>query len=300
MPADIDICICTFRRPQLASTLKSIKDLRDVEGLSLQAIVADNDETPSARALIESLTDQLPFPVRYIHAPARNISLARNACLATSDAPLLVFIDDDECATPGWLAALLARHRDSGAGVVLGPVRSHYPDNAPAWLKDGDFHSIQPVWVGGRIVTGYTSNVLMATGDAALAGRTFDLSLGRSGGEDTSFFAAYHAAGGRIDFAPDAVVTEEVAPQRLALGWLMRRAFRSGQTHGQLLRARAGGRLRVMADVSLASAKASFCGAMALLSVASRRRAAAWLIRGSLHAGAVARMLGMTELTQYG
>ena len=300
MPADIDICICTFRRPQLAATLKSIKDLRGVDGVSLQAIIADNDETPSAWALVESLTDQLPFPVRYVHAPARNISLARNACLAASDAPLLAFIDDDECAAPDWLAALLARHRDGGAGVVLGPVRSHYPENAPAWLREGDFHSIQPVWVRGRIITGYTSNVLMARRDAALAGLAFDLGLGRSGGEDTSFFAAYHAAGGRIDFAPDAAVTEDVAPQRLALGWLMRRAFRSGQTHGQLLSARAGSRLRVIINVGVASAKASFCGAMAVLSVASRRRAAAWLIRGSLHAGAVARMLGMVELTQYG
>jgi succinoglycan biosynthesis protein ExoM len=239
----------------------------------LGVIVADNDEVPSARPPVDDLMVRLPFPVRYVHAPSRNISIARNACLQASDAPLLAFIDDDECATPDWLSALLSRHREGGAGVVLGPVRSRYPDGAAAWLRDGDFHSITPVWVRGTIVTGYTSN---------------------------AFFAAYHAAGGRIDFAPQAVVTEEVAPQRLALGWLMRRAFRSGQTHGQLLRARVGGPARILFHVILASAKAFFCGVMALLSMVSRRWTASWLIRGSLHAGVVARMLGVAELVQYG
>jgi hypothetical protein len=35
----------------------------------------------------------------YVHAPARNISIARNACLDAADAPLIAFIDDDETAT---------------------------------------------------------------------------------------------------------------------------------------------------------------------------------------------------------
>jgi len=300
MSVDLDICICTFRRPQLASTLRSLTGLTGVDGLSLRAVVADNDETPSARDLVESLSSSVPFPIIYVHAPARNISIARNACLNASDAPLAAFIDDDECATPGWLAALIARHHETGAGVILGPVRSRYPESASAWLREGDFHSIVPVQVQGAIVTGYTSNVLLSRQDPALAGLSFDVRLGRSGGEDTAFFTAYHAAGGRIDYAPQAVVTEDVAPQRLSLRWLVKRAFRSGQTHGMLLRAGGLGIASIAGKLAPALAKAAFCGLMAALSLLSRRRAAFWLIRGSLHAGVVARLLGVMELTQYG
>jgi len=296
----LDVCVCTFRRPQLADTLASLAVQRLPDGAEVTVVIADNDETPSARPLVEEIGRTHPFPLRYVHAPARNISVARNACLAESDAPLAAFIDDDECAAPGWLAALIARRAETGAGVVLGPVRATYPEESPSWQREGDFHSIRPVWVKGEIITGYTSNVLLTRADPALRGLAFDLALGRSGGEDTAFFTAFHRGGGRIAFAPDAVVSEIVASGRLSLSWLLKRAFRSGQTHGMLLASEPGGALRGAIRMATVLAKAGFCGLMALLSLFSRRRAAFWLLRGSLHAGVMMRLLGVRELVQYG
>src|SRR5690606_11463773 len=77
----VDVCVCTFRRPALSETLRSLAALQHPEGYRVGIIVADNDEVPSARDLVLRLARELDLPVRYIHCPARNISIARNACL---------------------------------------------------------------------------------------------------------------------------------------------------------------------------------------------------------------------------
>jgi GT2 family glycosyltransferase len=45
---------------------------------------------------------------RVAHEQSRGPNAARNSGVAATDAPLLVFVDDDVEARPGWLAALLA------------------------------------------------------------------------------------------------------------------------------------------------------------------------------------------------
>ena len=72
MMASIDICICTFRRSFLAQTLGSIAQL-DHDGHAIRIIIADNDHVSSARSLVESLREEVPFPITYLHAPAANI-----------------------------------------------------------------------------------------------------------------------------------------------------------------------------------------------------------------------------------
>ena len=43
----IDICMCTFRRPHIAETLRSLSTLELKPEWELRVIVADNDETPT-------------------------------------------------------------------------------------------------------------------------------------------------------------------------------------------------------------------------------------------------------------
>lgn len=157
----IDIGICTFRRPELAATLRSLAAVAVPPSATLRVIVADNDTTSSAKALVESLRPDLPFEITYVHCPASNISIARNACLDNATGEFLAFIDDDETASSGWLVRLLEEAQATGADAVLGPVRAHYAPSAPAWMRHGDFHSTFPVWVKSEIRTGYTCNALL-------------------------------------------------------------------------------------------------------------------------------------------
>src|SRR4051794_18458322 len=97
---DVTICICTFRRPYLAQTLRSVLSQVPVAGSRFRIVVADNDETPSAKAMVDAVLGAGPLSYAYVHAPARNISIARNAALAAVGTRWAAFLDDDELAAP--------------------------------------------------------------------------------------------------------------------------------------------------------------------------------------------------------
>lgn len=295
----IDICVCTYRRRELDSTLLSIGALRLPASATVRIIVADNDIVPSARERVHALAAEIPFPVAYVHCPASNISIARNACVEHSTGDYLAFIDDDETASEQWLTELLQVAESTGADAVLGPVQAVYSDDAPGWMKRGDFHSTVPVWVKGEIRTGYTCNVLLRRASPHIAQRRFNLALGRTGGEDTEYFTQLHHAGGSIAFAPRAMVYERVPHNRTQFSWLTKRRFRFGQTHGRLIGETRGG-LAVVRQVGLASAKAAYCfAAAAALAIAPVRRNR-FVLRGIMHSGVVSGLLGIREIRQYG
>lgn len=294
----IDVCICTFRRPGLAATLRSVAAQRLPRGVSMRVIVSDNDDIPSARAIVQDCARSTRMPVQYVHSPARNISIARNACLDAVSGDYFAFIDDDETAEPDWLARLLAVAKESSADVVLGPVRARYAPDAPEWVRAGNFHETTPVWVKGEIRTGYSCNVMVRAGAPSVVGRRFDLARGRSGGEDTDYFSGVFEAGGIIRFAAQAWVEEVVPQSRASFAWLARRRFRSGQTHGGLLRRKGGLRTARELPVALAKCVYSLASvAMPPLGEVGARRA---LLRAALHAGTLTGLLGWREPQIYG
>lgn len=301
----IEVLICTFRRPHLLATLGSLAAQALPPGLSIGVIVADSDDAPSARGAVEALATRFPHPLRYVHAPARNVSIARNACLAAATAPWVAFLDDDEVAPPSWVGALWRAAQATRADAVFGPVLAQYPPGAPAWMVRLDAHSTRPVRRAGVMETGYAGNALMRRGDAPWAALGFDAAKGQTGGEDTAFFFAAHRLGARFAEAPDAAVREMVTPERLSFRWLARRRFRMGQTYAGASRAgdgrlggRMGGRLALLLA---AAAKGAACGlaAMALLPWGGER-CRSWALRGLLHAGVVAGCLAIPEPRLYG
>jgi succinoglycan biosynthesis protein ExoM len=89
-----------------------------------------------------------------------------------------------------------------------------------------------------------------------------------------------------------------VTPSRATFGWLARRRFRMGQTHGKLI-ADEVGVIRRAWELALASAKFVYsfgAAALAAVSPVSRNRSA---LRGIMHAGVVSGLLGGRELQQY-
>jgi succinoglycan biosynthesis protein ExoM len=295
----VDIGICTYRRPAIAATLLSLFEINVPDDVQVRLIVADNDVEPSAKATVERLRDSSPFEITYVHCPKSNISIARNACLSECKAQYLAFIDDDETAPRNWLTELLARARATGAEAVLGPVTAVYRDGAPEWMRKGNFHSTMPVWVNGDIITGYTCNTLLKMDAPAVKGRRFALSLGQSGGEDTHFFSHMHAAGGKIAFAENAMLSEPVPENRASFMWLAKRRFRSGQTHGRVLADKKPGVRRVVQVIKAAS-KVIYCGTMALITGFDVVRRNRYLLRGALHMGSASGAFGLREIRQYG
>ncbi|MEA2736874.1 MAG: succinoglycan biosynthesis protein ExoM [Acetobacteraceae bacterium] len=294
----IDICVCTYRRVSIVDTIHSIAAQRISQNFRIRIVIADNDDTPSAKDIVRNECTGLSLNYCYVHAPARNISVARNAALDAATAPLIAFIDDDEIATPTWLAGLLECHATTGATIVFGPVQAVYGDG-PAWLRQADLHSIRPAFRrGGAIDTGYTCNVLLdrAAMTEQMRGCRFDPALGRSGGEDTFFFHQLYSLGARCAFTEAALVHENVPPHRGRLRWLLQRSFRSGQTHARVLQLTTNRKSRL---VLIATAKFSYCLVAAAVHATSPARWRRMAVRAALHAGVICRIAGLADLKIY-
>jgi succinoglycan biosynthesis protein ExoM len=134
---------------------------------------------------------------------------------------------------------------------------------------------------------------------ASISGRRFNLARGQTGGEDTEFFDHVHKAGGLIAYAAKAWVDEMVPPARATFGWLGRRRYRVGQTHGHLLRDKTAGKALVR-QLSLVSAKVAFCFVSAVVTAVWPVRRNRSMLRGIMHIGVLSGLVGVSEIRQYG
>ncbi|KAK0354793.1 hypothetical protein LTR94_011255 [Friedmanniomyces endolithicus] len=203
-------------------------------------VVADNDPDGSAAALIDRLRAEAPVSLTYAHAPVPGVATARNVGLAATDAPLIAFLDDDEAASPGWLAALLQAQAQTGADVLFGPIRGRVPEGTgwtTAYLerffgRDGSTQTGLTDQIHG------CGNSLMVRATALPGDAPFDTAMNETGGEDDRLFTALQARGGRFGWAADAWVDEFAPPDRATLNYALLRAFAYGQSPSQMAAAR--------------------------------------------------------------
>ncbi|MDQ8028666.1 MAG: glycosyltransferase [Brevundimonas sp.] len=233
---DVAVIIPTLRRPEsLTRALRSIFAQTGVEQRVAAVIVVDNDPLASASSTVDGLRAGSPFPLVYVSEPTPGVARARNAGLAVTDAPLIAFLDDDEAASPGWLAALLAAQAQTGADAVFGPITGRAPE-AQDWLKpylERFFGRDGPAETGLVDHPWGCGNSLLVRATALPGDAPFSASADHTGGEDDILFAALAARGGRFGWAADAMVEEFAPAHRATLNYALTRAFAYGQGPSQ-------------------------------------------------------------------
>lgn len=231
---DVSIVIPSYRRPELlARTLASCLAQQDFGG-SFEIVVVDNDPAGSARPAVERADAAGPVPVRYVPERRPGISHARNTGVAHAAGRYVAFIDDDEEAVPGWLAAMVSTARRFAADAVIGPVYPLIPDAAgPAEAFGRAFFTRDAGLPTGSPVpnpSGIGNALLDKESCFGGAREPFDPALGLTGGEDSLLLRQLLRAGRRIVWCAEAGATESIPPDRLAPGYLLRRSFRGAQT----------------------------------------------------------------------
>jgi succinoglycan biosynthesis protein ExoM len=243
------VVICTYQRPALlARCLRSVLLQHVPDGCRFEIVVVDNSGDGNAEPVVAGCADGAAVPLRYVGDPRPNISRARNAGVAAARGRWIAFLDDDEEAGPGWLAALLASGETTGADIVFGPVEPVFETAPPAWDPEGAsfYHRLDlpdgaeaPVHGefghARRLGKVGTCNVLIRREVFDGDPEPFDPAFGRSGGEDSDFFRRQTRAGRRIVWAARARATEWVPAERTTLEFMARRRFRDSQTHVRLL-----------------------------------------------------------------
>ena len=251
----LTIAMLTYRRNDylaqvIPELLAQADDVCDAQ-TTASVLIVDNDPQAGARAVVEAaraaLGGEQPEAAEasgaadsdavamsrlvYVHEPEPGIVAGRNRALSQahgSDA--LIFIDDDEIPSPGWLKALVSTWRAQGCAAVTGPTPPTFEVDPSPWVTaSGAFDSWEAA-DGAQVRSADTGNLLLDLAVVEGLGLRFDPRYGLTGGEDSLFTRQLTRAGGVIRFAAGAVVTKRVPAARARRTWVLERSLRSGSS----------------------------------------------------------------------
>jgi GT2 family glycosyltransferase len=252
-PPPASVIVPTRDRPRyLDVALASIAPQAAAHGA--EVIVVDDGPADSTRAVAERHGARY-VPMHDVHG----LNAARNAGIDAAGGDLLVFVDDDVAAAPGWLRALLAGPADRD--VLTGPVRARFED-----------HPLRSCGREGPPITHLDLGAADTDADVAwganLAIRRaaldrlgpFDAGWITGAGDEEEWVRRYRDAGGRIRYLAEAAVDHRRAGADARLGALARAAYARGRTARRfdLLRGeppRLEGELRVLAGCVVHAAR---------------------------------------------
>lgn len=228
------VAVPTYRRPDRLSALLASLQLQHMPiNLDVEIAVFDNDPQRSAERITADARTASRYPLSYIHVPLAGLSAVRNAILehVPDDCRYIAMIDDDETPCLRWLCELVRVALATGADAVIGPVGRVVPDDAPSWIKRGNFYSDMPsVADCAAITSGHSGNCLLKVDSLRKLRVRFDDCMNFAGGEDVLFFKQLVARGARIHYAAFARATEHVEAERLSARYILRRSLRKGNT----------------------------------------------------------------------
>ena len=186
------------------------------------------------------------------NAHRQGLSGARNTAVAAASGDVVVFLDDDAAARPGWLGALLAPYADPDVVAVGGVAHPVFPEARPGLLPTGGTAADatgELDWVVGCTYTGQPTtqaevrNLMGCNMSvrrevfARVGGFAEDLGrIGRNplGCEETEFCIRVRqiyrrmGRGARIVFEPAAQVDHRVSDDRVRWAYLRRRSWSEG------------------------------------------------------------------------
>lgn len=193
--------------------------------LGAEVLVVDDGTGPGTTATSRS------HGVRTVPAGGRGLNAARNAGIDASRAELIVLVDDDVEAPPGWLAALLTGVSAApGYEVFGGPIRGRLEgggpracgrESAPITTLDlgPSDRDVRYVW-GANMAIQRSALRRVGQFDEALSGR----------GDEEEWQQRYAAAGGRIRYLAAASLDHRRTAEDSSVRALSRAAYSLGRT----------------------------------------------------------------------
>jgi succinoglycan biosynthesis protein ExoM len=286
------VCIATHRRNVGLERL--LDSLTSQQGASpFDVVVVDNDQEKSAQMVAFRFRDKIPLT--YLVEPVRGIARTRNRAVAVSRSPFLAFIDDDEWASPQWLAALERRQNRSAADVVIGRVEVEFDAEVSELVRRcGLFDSSQ--LPDGAILPWYctrTSNAFVRREALPDQEAPFSTRFDLSGGEDVHLFKRMIESGALVVASAAAVVFEHRPIARANLIWIFRRAMRNGGILAELNRNEISATMRARRALQVGWAGASELLRAGAVWRRNRAKAGRHIVSGGNEIGKLLHILGI-------
>ena len=245
--ARVVVAVCTYNRAdRLPGLVRALRQQQAAEPFAL--LFVDNNSTDATDAVLAALQAQGGPPLRVVVERSQGIVHARNRAIREAlDAEYLLFIDDDELPSSGWIEAAVTALRDEGADCVGGRIRVGFAHGSrPCWLGDdllgflGEVdNGAAPLWVTSRETPIWSGNVgyrvQLFRDDPALR---FDARYNRAGydvggGEDAIMFRTLLDRRARLRYRPDMEIEHLVEPTKLRRRYFLRLHYRAGTKVGR-------------------------------------------------------------------
>lgn len=251
-PPTCAVVICAYTERRWDDTLRAVASVQ-AQDPPPQELLVVVDHNP---ALQGRLAAELPGARVVANHNEQGLSGARNTGVELAGADVVVFLDDDAAARPGWLAGLARNYRDPRVLGVGGRIEPEWSGAQPRWWPP-EFN-----WVVGCDYTGQRTGVVRNLIGANASFRRdlfadggFTTGIGRSasvrrpvGGEETEFCirAAQAHPGGVFLHDGAAEVIHRVSADRQTFAYFRSRCYSEGLSKALVTRS-------VGADDGLAS-----------------------------------------------
>lgn len=224
------VCIATYRRPSLLEKLLGSLDNQVLpQGVAMEIIVVDNDADKTAEPIVRKSQHMSRNRLSYFNQPLKNISLTRNMAVEKASGEYILFIDDDEVASPQWVTHLMKTMDAYDADGVFGPVIPELSPETPPWMRDLFYRYSSTT--GGKAESKWTGNCILKASVVKEMREPFDPRYGITGGEDTHLFDRLEHQGARFVFCQEAWVSEYLPPSKTRPSSLFLRGLKGGNLH---------------------------------------------------------------------
>jgi len=128
----ITIVVPTYKRLGMLAELSQVL-LGQLERTEAEVLVIDNCPDGSAQELVKSYSAKSPT-IKYIHEPRPGVVHARNTGVKSAQGTYILFLDDDEVPSSGWLAAFAALAQKD-VTTAYGQITPRYEETPDPVLK---------------------------------------------------------------------------------------------------------------------------------------------------------------------
>jgi len=238
----IVVCIPTYKRPEMLKSLViSILECNINKSLidDFDIVIVDNDADKTAESAVKELQEKhgAEHKIEYFAYPVKGLSNVRNELInvgLTLNPDFLIFVDDDEFVSAGWMNEMVSTIISNEGDLVMGPVRSvikkRVPVSISCWLDRPEYPD------NTRLYFIRSGNLIVKVSSLLEYGVRFDPRFNKTGGEDSYFGLKMIQKGASIFWAANAIAYENVPDNRATIKWISKRFYNGANKYAFILR----------------------------------------------------------------